>query len=117
MLSKNCEVILGHIPARQEVQEVKVWESLRPAIADGKLQSPDAAGTMSNAMWFLIGDRVEKDTGGECLGDPPSQRLPTRSSGRTEMIRLIMECHEEAVFPQATQLTVTLVGVAMCSVG
>ena len=42
-------------------------------------------------------------TGGECLGAPPSQRLPTRSCNRysrtcrAEMIRLIMECHEEAV--------------------
>ena len=27
---------------------------------------------MSNAMGFWIGDRVEKDAGGECLGDPPS---------------------------------------------
>ena len=50
-------------------------------------------------------------TGGECLGAPPSQRLPTRSCNRysrtcrAEMIRLIMECHEEAVPPQATLLT------------
>ena len=78
---------------------------------------------MSNAMWFWVGDRVESDTGGECLGAPPFQRLPTRSCNRysraciLEMIRLIMVCHEEAVPPQATQLTETLVGVAMSNLG
>ena len=33
------------------------------------------------------------------------------------MIRLIMVCQEEAVFPQVTQLTETLVGVAMSAFG
>ena len=60
-------------------------------------------------------------TGGESLGAPPSQRLPTRSCNRysricrAEMIRLIMERHGEAVPPQAT--IVTLVGVAMSGFG
>ena len=37
--STHCEVSLCHILARQELQEVKVRESLRPTIANGKLQS------------------------------------------------------------------------------
>ena len=52
-----------------------------------------------------------------------AQRLPTRSCNRysrtcrAEMIRLITECHEEAVPPQAALLTETLVGVAMGTFG
>ena len=71
----NC--FLLHTLARHELQEVKVWEPLRPTIANGKFavdEQPVAADIMSNAMLFWIGDRVEKDTSGECLGDPPSQR-------------------------------------------
>ena len=78
---------------------------------------------MSNAMWFWIGDRVEREKGGECFGAPPSQRLPTRSCNlhsrtyRAEMIRLVMECDKEAVPPQARLLTETLVEVAMSTFG
>ena len=77
---------------------------------------------MRNAMWFWAGDRVEKNTGGECLGTP-TERLPTRSCNRdsracrAERIMLIMECHEEAVPPQDTLLTEILVEVAMSTFG
>ena len=30
---------------------------------------------MSNAMRFWVGDRVDRDTGGECLGAPPSPTI------------------------------------------
>ena len=61
--------------------------------------------------------RREEATGGECLGVPTiadSKLQSVRSrTCKTDMIRLIMECHEEAVSSQATQLTATVVGVAM----
>ena len=76
---------LGVLPFHDSKREVAVDEQ------------PEAAGIMSNAMWFWIGDRDEKNTGGECLGDPPSQRLPTRSCNRysrtcrAEIIMFIMQ--------------------------
>ena len=40
---------------------------------------------MSNATWLWIGSRElrERETGGECLRAPPSQRLPIRSCAST----------------------------------
>ena len=37
--STRCGAILGHTPAWQRLQEVKVWESLRPTVGNGRLQS------------------------------------------------------------------------------
>ena len=71
----SCDVVLYLEAEVSELQEVNVWESFVPTIADSKLQSSRTC--------------------------------------RAGMIRLIMECHEDAVPSHATQLTATLVGVAM----
>ena len=46
------------------------------------------------------------------IADSKLQSMRSRTY-KTDMIRLIMECHEEALSSQATQLTATVVEVAM----
>ena len=43
-----AECFFGHILARQELQEVNVWEPLRPTIANGKLQSMSSQRTQTS---------------------------------------------------------------------
>ena len=109
----------------QGLQEVQVRDSLRPTIGQREVavaEQPEAADTVSKSLWFQNASRGERATRGACQGFPPSQRS-TRSHSRCsrtcrpDRLRLTMECHEEALSPQAPQPTVTLVGAAMSAYG
>ena len=108
----------------QGLQEVQVRDSVRPTRGQREVaiaEKPEAADTVSKLLWFWNARRGERATRGASQGSPIPTMIDSKPQSMQPHLQSrpahVMECHEEAMSPQAPQPTVTLVGATTSAYG